>query len=45
MICESDDDVLKKADMIYWYLYHMISEKYAKYCNDHRSLLGEQILD
>ena len=35
MICESDDDVLKKAELIFASLPHGLSEKYAKYCDEH----------
>ncbi len=34
MLCESDEDVLKKADMIFASLPHGLSEKYAKYCDE-----------
>lgn len=35
MICESDEDVLEKAELIFASLPHGLSEKYAKYCDEH----------
>ena len=34
MICESDEDVLQKAELIFASLPHGLSEKYAKYCDE-----------
>lgn len=35
LVFESDEDVLEKAEMIFASLPHGLSEKYAKYCDDH----------
>lgn len=34
MVCESDEDVLQKAELIFASLPHGLSEKYAKYCDE-----------
>lgn len=41
MIFESDEDVLKKAEMIFASLPHGLSEKYAKYCDEN----GKKFID
>ena len=35
MVCETDEDVLSKAELIFASLPHGLSEKYAKYCDEH----------
>jgi len=41
MVFESDEDVLEKADMVFASLPHGLSEKYAKYCDEH----GKKFID
>ncbi|MEG0548302.1 MAG: N-acetyl-gamma-glutamyl-phosphate reductase, partial [Coprobacillus sp.] len=35
MVFEADEDVLKKAEIVFASLPHGLSEKYAKYCDEH----------
>lgn len=41
MIFESDEDVLKKAELVFASLPHGLSEKYAKYCDEN----GKKFID
>lgn len=41
MVCTTDEDVLTKAEMIFTSLPHGLSEKYAKYCDEH----GKKFID
>lgn len=41
MVCVSDEEVLNQAEMIFASLPHGLSEKYAKYCDEH----GKKFID
>lgn len=41
IVCVTDEDVLEKAEMIFASLPHGLSEKYAKYCDEH----GKKFID